>query len=81
MNDNLNSSENVVEGNNQQESQESSTNWDEERLAKLLGYDDSENKDNTVSKTEIETIDEEESTSNNEQEKSDGAVSDTNKLT
>ena len=78
MNDNLNSSENVVKENNQQESQESSTNWDEESLAKLLGYDDSENKDNTVSKTEIETIDEEEPTSNNEQEESDTDVNDSN---
>ena len=78
MNDDLNSSENVVEEKNQQESQESSTNWDEESLAKLLGYDDSENKDNTVSKTEIETIDKEEPTSKNEQEESDGDVSDSN---
>ena len=78
MNDNLNSSENVVEENNQQESQESSTNWDEESLAKLLGYDDSENKDNTVSKTEIETIDEEEPTSNNSQVVNDTEVGDSN---
>ncbi len=78
MNDNLNSSENVVKENNQQESQESSTNWDEESLAKLLGYDDSENKDNTVSKTEIETIDEEEPTSNNEQEVNDTDANDSN---
>ena len=37
MNDNLNSSENVVEENNQQSLQESSTNWDEESLAKQIG--------------------------------------------
>ncbi|MBV6622674.1 MAG: conjugal transfer protein TrbI [Rivularia sp. (in: Bacteria)] len=78
MNDNLNSSENVVEGNNQQSLQESSTNWDEESLAKLLGYDNSENKDNTVSKTEIETIDEEEPTSNNSQVVNDTEVGDSN---
>ncbi|MEO0936162.1 MAG: hypothetical protein AAFY21_21315 [Cyanobacteria bacterium J06641_2] len=78
MNDNLNSSENVVEENNQQSLQESSTNWDEESLAKLLGYDDSENKDNTVSKTEIETINEEEATSNNSQVVNDTEVGDSN---
>ena len=78
MNDNFNSSENVVEEKNQPESQESLTNWDEESLAKLLGYDDSENKDNTVSETEIETIDKEEPKSKNEQEESDGDVSDSN---
>ena len=78
MNDNLNSSENVVEENNQQESQESSTNWDEESLAKLLGYDDSENKDNTISETEIETISEEEQTSNNNQVVNDTEIVDSN---
>ena len=78
MNDNLNPSENVVSEKHQQPLQESETNWNEESLAKLLGYDDSENKDNTVSETEIETIDEEEPTSNNEQEESDGDVSDSN---
>ncbi len=78
MNDNLNSSENVVEEKNQQSLQESSINWDEESLAKLLGYDDSKNKDNIVSETEIETIGEEKPKSNNEQEERDGDVNDSN---
>ncbi|MGB3756525.1 MAG: conjugal transfer protein TrbI [Rivularia sp. (in: cyanobacteria)] len=78
MNDNPNLSENVVDDKNKQFLQESSTNWDEESLAKLLGYDDSENKDNIVSETEIETIGEEEPTSNNEQEERDGDVNDSN---
>ena len=78
MNDNLNPSENVVSEKHQQPLQESETNWNEESLAKLLGYDDSDNKDNTVSETEIETIGDSEPKSNNEQEESDGDVSDSN---
>ena len=78
MNDNLNPSENVVSEKHQQPLQESETNWNEESLAKLLGYDDSDNKDNTVSETEIETIGDSEPKSNNEQEESDADVSDSN---
>ena len=80
MNDNLNSSENVVEENNQQESQESSTNWDEESLAKLLGYDDSEDNNNNTSaeETEIETISDSEQASNNSQVVNDTEVGDSN---
>ena len=75
MNDNLNSSENVVEENNQQSLQESSTNWDEESLAKLLGYNDSED-NNTAEETEIETISDSEQTRNNNQVVNDTEVGD-----
>jgi len=78
MNDNLNSSENVVEENNQPESQESSTNWDEESLAKLLGYDDSENKDNIFSETDTETISDSESNNDKQQEVNDTDANDSN---
>jgi hypothetical protein len=72
MNDNFNSSENVVEEKNQPETQESSTNWDEESLAKLLGYD------NTVSETDIEIISDSESNNDKQQEVNDTDVNDSN---
>ncbi|WP_414624389.1 TrbI/VirB10 family protein [Calothrix sp. CCY 0018] len=78
MNNIPNSSENVVDEKNQQSLQESSTNWDEESLAKLLGYDDSEDNNNTAEETEIETISDSEKTSNNSQVVNDTEVVDSN---
>ncbi|WP_414620879.1 TrbI/VirB10 family protein [Calothrix sp. CCY 0018] len=75
MNENLND-ENVVK----EENQESETSWNEESLAKLLGYDYSDNQNNTVEETDIETISSiDEPIGNNEQEENGTEVQSTNK--
>jgi hypothetical protein len=51
MNENSND-ENVIK----EENQESETSWNEESLAKLLGYDDSDNQNHQVEETDIESI-------------------------
>ena len=74
MNENSND-ENVVK----EENQESETSWNEESLAKLLGYDDQGNQNNTVEETDIETISSiDEPTGNNEQEENAEEVQSTN---
>ncbi|MBF2018469.1 MAG: conjugal transfer protein TrbI [Rivularia sp. T60_A2020_040] len=73
MNNNL-ESENIVEENHQK----FESNWDEESLAKLLGYDEDKNPNHQTEVTETETISEYEPTNNVEFQESDIEVSNEN---